>query len=142
MKKIVFLYGLLLAVVVVLLKVVEYRYWVGRLSVEIYTGVVATIFTGVGVWIGLQLVKTGRKEKIREAAPAVNEANLKELGLNKREYEVLQLIAAGHSNQEIADKLFIALPTVKTHTSNLYAKLGVKRRTQAIYRAKELDIIV
>jgi ATP/maltotriose-dependent transcriptional regulator MalT len=71
----------------------------------------------------------------------LNEALLAQTGISKREYEVLELMAQGLSNQEIAEKLFVSLNTVKTHTSNLFVKLDAKRRTQAIQKAKELGLI-
>lgn len=71
----------------------------------------------------------------------LNETELQRLGISKREHEVLELIAKGLSNQEIADKLFVSLNTIKTHTSNLFLKLEVSRRTQAIQKAKELRLI-
>lgn len=69
------------------------------------------------------------------------EKEKQKLGLSSREMEVLQLMAQGLSNQEIADKLFLSVPTVKTHSSNLFFKLDVKRRTQAIEKARQLKII-
>lgn len=61
--------------------------------------------------------------------------------LTERELELLALIAAGLSNQEIARRLFISLPTVKWHTSNIYGKLGVRNRMQAVAHARELGIL-
>ena len=61
--------------------------------------------------------------------------------LSERELEVLRLIASGHTNQEIADQLFVALSTVKTHINNIYSKLGVTRRTEAVARARERHLI-
>jgi LuxR family maltose regulon positive regulatory protein len=61
--------------------------------------------------------------------------------LNERELAVLRLIAAGRSNREIADTLVIALSTVKTHINNLYGKLGIHSRTQALARARALGLL-
>jgi DNA-binding CsgD family transcriptional regulator len=130
-----FFYALLLAGLVLILKIVEYKYLVRQLHIEIYIGLIAVMFTGLGVWIGLSLIK--KKKAIENIDPDI----IRSLGLTKREYEVLQLMARGFSNQEIADQLFISLPTVKTHSSNLYTKLDVQRRTQAIRKAKELQLI-
>lgn len=147
MKRIIWLYGLLLAMLVALLKGLEYRYYLRDLSVEFYVGLVALLFTILGIWVGLMLT---RKKKIEAPIQqvAANEftkedrrSQLSELGISDREFEVLELIAVGHSNQEIADLLFISLNTVKTHSSNLFGKLEVKRRTQAVQKAKELGII-
>ena len=61
--------------------------------------------------------------------------------LSRRELEILQLIDAGLTNQEIADALVITLHTVKKHSSNVYAKLGVRSRTQAVAKARELQLL-
>jgi LuxR family maltose regulon positive regulatory protein len=61
--------------------------------------------------------------------------------LSARELEVLSLIAAGKSNQEIAEQLYLALNTVKRHASNIYDKLEVKKRTEAIAKARQLGLI-
>jgi DNA-binding CsgD family transcriptional regulator len=142
MRKTIFLYGLMLAALVALLKFLEYQYFVKDLSLEFYIGLLAVFFTILGVWAGLKL--TRKKEVIvtvSQQAFVLNEANLRRLGISKRELEVLELIANGLSNKEIADKMFVSLNTVKTHLSNLFIKLDVKRRTQAIQKAKELQII-
>lgn len=153
MKKTVLFYGLTLAFLVALLKALEYRYFVRNLSLELYMGALATIFTFLGVWIGLKLTNKSQPEPSSELAiaepstpagpinsgPDRNTATT--LGISNREFEVLELMAQGLSNQEIADQLFVSLPTIKTHSSNLYSKLDVKRRTQAIQKAKELKII-
>ncbi len=132
----------MVALLVVILKVLEYKYFVRNLSVEIYIGVVAVLFVSLGIWLGGKvnsgkLIHQDKELKSRE----INTEQVKELGISKREFEVLELISAGYSNQEIAEKLFISLSTVKTHSSNLFLKLDVKRRTQAIQKAKELNIL-
>lgn len=134
------LYGLVLAAVVATLKYVEYRFMVKSLSTEVYIGVVAALFTGVGLWLGSKLITA---KKVVQVAPAtvVDDQAIRSSGLSARELEVLQLMAEGLSNQEIADKLFISLPTVKSHSSSLFTKLEVKRRTEAVHRAKSLRII-
>ncbi len=138
-KKTVFFYGLAMAVLISLLKYLEYRLLVRDLSTEFYIGIIAVMFTALGLWAGLRLTS----KKVAVGTEFVfNEAELQRLGISKREYEVLQLVAKGLSNQEIADKLFVSLNTIKTHTSNLFLKLEVNRRTQAIQKAKELRLIV
>lgn len=82
---------------------------------------VALLFVTVGVWVGRRLTRV--KIITSESEFTIDEAQLKELGITMREYEVLGLIAAGLSNQEIADKLFVSTSTIKTHTSNLFMKL-------------------
>lgn len=136
----VVLYGLALAVLVVILKYVEYRFLIRDLSMEVYIGVVAVLFTALGIWAGSKLL-AGKKNVPAVAPHAPNEDALRSLGISARELEVLQLMASGLSNQEIADKLFISLPTVKSHSSSLFVKLDVSRRTQAAHKAKSLGII-
>jgi two-component system, NarL family, response regulator LiaR len=138
LRKSIFLYGVAMAALIGLLKYAEYSYFVRDLSLELYIGSVALLFVGLGIWVGRRL--TARP------APAADQftldaAALKRLGVTKREYEVLGLIAEGLSNQEIADRLFVSMSTVKTHTSNLFLKLEASRRTQAIQKAKELGLI-
>ena len=135
-----------LAALTLLLKMVEYKYMVHDMSVEIYVGIIATLFTALGIWLGIKLINRKKEIVIKEViVPVVNyvqdEAQIDKLGISTREYEVLEQMAKGLSNQEIADKLFISLNTVKTHAANLYVKLDVKRRTQAVQKAKELCLI-
>lgn len=139
MKRTVILYGLVLASLVFLLKYFEYRLIVRDLSMEFYVGLVALVFTGLGIWAGLKLTR----QRIITVGPEfiLNQSELIQLGISKREHEVLALMAQGLSNQEIADKLFVSLNTVKTHSSNLFVKLNASRRTQAIQKAKELRLI-
>src|SRR5689334_3888580 len=141
MWRTIILYALAMAALIGLLKVVEYRYFVRDIPLEAYVGLVAIMFTGLGIWAGLRLTRPKVVEVEISGPFEVNEANLKRLGISRREYEVLELIAQGLSNQDIADKLFISHSTVKTHVSNVLAKLDANRRTEAIVRAKELRII-
>jgi two-component system, NarL family, response regulator LiaR len=139
MKRTVILYGLALASMVFLLKYFEYRLIAHDLSVEFYVGLVALLFTGLGIWAGLKLTR----QRVVMVGPEfiLNKSELIHLGISKREHEVLALMAQGLSNQEIADKLFVSLNTVKTHSSNLFVKLDVSRRTQAIQKAKKVRLI-
>jgi DNA-binding CsgD family transcriptional regulator len=139
MRKTVALYGIALAAFTGLLKFIEYRFFVYDLALEFYFGIVAVLFTGLGIWAGLRL--TRRKAVMATPDFKRNEPELQRRGISKREYEVLELIAQGLSNQEIAEKLFVSLNTVKTHTSNLFMKLEARRRTEAIRRAKELRLL-
>lgn len=142
MKKTIFLYGLLMAALVWLLKYLDYRFLVRDISMEIYMGLIASLFTGVGIWMGLKLTRPKIVVQPRELEKfAPDHSRLEELGISPREYEVLELLAQGLSNQEIADKLFVSLNTIKTHTSNLFTKLEARRRTQAVQRAKELGVL-
>jgi two-component system, NarL family, response regulator LiaR len=139
MRRTILIYGLALAALTGILKFIEYRYLVRDLSLELYLGAVAILCAGLGVWAGLRL--TRRKVVIANPDFKLNEPELQRLGISKREYEVLELMAQGLSNQEIADKLFVSLNTVKTHSSNLFMKLDARRRTQAVRRAKEFGLL-
>jgi ATP/maltotriose-dependent transcriptional regulator MalT len=121
------------------MKWLEYRYFLRELSTEFYIGIIAVFFTGLGIWAGLRL--TQKKIIVAHTPFTLNEVHLQKLGISKREHEVLQLMAQGLSNQEIADKLFVSLNTIKTHTSNLFLKLEASRRTEAVKKAKELRLI-
>ena len=136
----ILIYGLLLAFTLVVLKYFEYRYVQQDLTTEVYLGIVALIFSGLGIWMGRNL--TNRKPEV-DPVEAIDTdlINFKSYGLSHREYEVLQFMALGLTNQEIADKLFISLPTVKSHSSKLFRKLNVKRRTQAVMKGKELNLL-
>ena len=141
MRRTVFLYGIAMAALLGLLKLVEYRYVVRDIPLEFYIGAVAVMFTGLGIWAGLRLTRP-RIVEVRVAGPFErDDAAVKKLGISKREFEVLELIAAGLSNQDIADRLFVSNSTVKTHVSNVLAKLDASRRTEAIAKAKEMRII-
>ena len=131
------LYGAALAGLVLLLKYFEYRYRIRDLRVEVYVGLVAVLFTALGVWMGSKLLKR-RRQAAETTSHERDQEALARTGLSARE---LELIAQGHSNQEIADRLFISLPTVKSHSSNLFGKLEVRRRTEAVHKAKSLGII-
>ncbi|NML40310.1 DNA-binding response regulator [Chitinophaga sp. G-6-1-13] len=143
------LYGLSLALLLFLLKWLELRFLIIHHAMEIYVGMVALVFTALGIWLALKLARPKVEIVIVEkpvlvtpsATFSLNTTELDRLGLSSRELEVLQLMADGLSNQEIASRLFVSLNTVKTHASRLFEKLDVKRRTQAIDKAKRLSII-
>ena len=145
MKKTVLIYGLLGGVLIAVLKVVEYRFLVLEHSLEIYGGIVALIFAGLGIWLGLKLTRT--REIVREVPVPVsgpferNQARVEQLGITPRELEILEAMAAGFSNREIAERLFVSENTVKTHAGRLFGKLSAQRRTQAVQRAKEAGLI-
>lgn len=147
MKKHILIYGLLGGLLIVVLKLVEYRFLVVEHSIEIYGGLIALLFAGVGVWLGLKLTRKKEVVVFKEvmvsaAVPfTLNAERLRELGVTPREREILELIAKGMSNREIAEKLFVSENTVKTHSSRLFEKLGAKRRTQAVQLGKELGLI-
>jgi DNA-binding CsgD family transcriptional regulator len=141
------LYGLSLAVLLLLLKWLEWHFIIINHAFEIYAGAIALVFTGLGIWLAIKLVtpkvKTVIVEKQVFAGPdfILNQAEVNRLRLSTRELEVLQLIADGLSNRQIAERLFVSLNTIKTHTSNLFLKMEVERRTQAIEAAKRLGLI-
>ena len=145
----ILLYALAFAILVITLKWLEIRYVLIQNSFEIYAGAIALIFTVLGIWLALKLAKPKVETKIIEkqvfinntATFSFNEQAFLSLGLSKRELSVLQLMADGYSNQEIADQLFVSLNTIKTHISRLFEKMEVKRRTQAIEMAKKLSLI-
>ena len=141
MRRTVIIYGLAMAALIGLLKTIEYRYLVRDIPLEFYIGLVAVMFTGLGIWAGLKLTRPKIVEIDSSGPFRVNTANLEKTSLSKREYEVLELIAAGRSNRQIADTLFVSTSTVKTHVSNVLAKLDASRRTEAIAKAKEMRII-
>ena len=147
MKKHILIYGLCGGVLIVLLKLIEYRFLVVEHSIEIYGGLIALMFAVLGIWLGLKLTKTKETVVVREVllpAPhsfTLDEVKLRELGITRRELEILELIAGGLSNREIAEKLFVSENTVKTHSSRLFDKLSAKRRTQAVQLGKELRLI-
>lgn len=143
----VLIYGLVGGVLIVVLKVIEFRFRVVEHAIEIYVGLIALIFASVGIWLGLKLTKKKEVLVIKEVpAPssqpfALNEERLRDLGITKRELEILELIAKGMSNREIAETLFVSENTVKTHSSRLFDKLSARRRTQAVQIAKEMGLI-
>ncbi len=144
-KKIVLLYGLVGGLLIAALKLVEYRFLVLEHSLEIYGGIIALIFSAVGIWLGLKLTRTRtivREVPVSVAGPFYrNESRQAELGITARELEILEAMAAGLSNREIGERLFVSENTVKTHAARLFDKLSAKRRTQAVQRAKEAGII-
>lgn len=147
-NKAAILYGVSLALLLFLLRWLELRLVIFDHAMEFYIGAIAVLFTALGIWLALKLtnpkVKTVVVEKevyISRESFVFNEAEAVKLGLSRRELEVLELMSGGCSNQEIASRLFVSLSTVKTHVSNLFEKLDVKRRTQAIERGKKLGLI-
>jgi len=150
-KKTILLYGLLGGVLIAALKLVEYRFLVVEHSLEIYGGIVAALFAGLGVWLGLKLtrktvvvreVPVPVEVRVRAPEPFVPDAErVRQLGITPREMEILQAIAAGLSTREIAARLFVSENTVKTHASRLFDKLDARRRTQAVQIAKEAGLI-
>jgi two-component system, NarL family, response regulator LiaR len=152
MKRLVLIYGLVGGLMITLLRWTEYRFLVIEHSFEIYGGLIAATFSVLGIWLGLRL--TGRQTSTAKEAPVAaavpplppaekrrDEKKREELGITRREFEILELIAQGMSNREIAEKLFVSENTVKTHSSRVLDKLGAKRRTQAVQFGKEFGLL-
>jgi len=147
MKRHVLMYGLIGGVLIAALKWTEYRFLVVEHSVEIYGGLIAATFAVLGIWLGLKL--TGRQQTIvvkEIPVPAggpfvLDERKREDLHITRRELEILELIAQGLSNREIAEKLFVSENTVKTHSSRVFDKLGARRRTQAVQLGKEFGLL-
>ena len=143
------IYGISLAALLFLLKWLELRFIIFSHSFEVYIGFIAIIFTGLGIWLAVKLSKPKIETVVVEKEIYVqrnenfvlNTVLVAQLELSKRELEILNLLAQGHSNQEIASKLFVSVSTVKTHIQNLFEKLDVKRRIQAIEKARSINLI-
>ena len=147
MRRTILVYGLIGGAVIAALKLAEYRFLVVEHSLEIYGGLVALVFAALGIWLGLKLTRTTERIVVREVpvptdAPfVVRTESVERLGVTPREMEILQLIAAGLSNREIAERLNVSENTVKTHAARLFAKLNARRRTQVVQIAKEAGLI-
>ena len=147
MKRHVLLYGLIAGMLIAALKWMEYRFLVIEHSFEIYGSLVAATFAALGIWLGLRLTSKQARIVIKEIPVPTGEpfrpddSRREALGITPRELEILELIAQGLSNREIAEKLFVSENTVKTHSSRVFDKLGAKRRTQAVQLGKELRLI-
>jgi NarL family two-component system response regulator LiaR len=147
MKRHVLIYGLIGGVLIAVLKWTEYRFLVIEHSIEIYGGLTAAIFAVLGIWLGLKLTGTKQRVVVKEVPvpagePFIPDGKKREnLGITRRELEILELIAQGLSNREIAEKLYVSENTVKTHSSRVFDKLGAKRRTQAVQLGKEFGLL-
>jgi two-component system, NarL family, response regulator LiaR len=147
MKRHVLVYGLVGGILIALLKWTEYRFLVIEHSIEIYGGLIAGIFAALGIWLGLKLTRTGPKIVVKEIpVPAgqpfiPDERKREDLGITRRELEILELMAQGMSNREIGEKLYVSENTVKTHSSRIFDKLGARRRTQAVQLGKQLGLL-
>jgi len=140
-------YGLIGGAVIALLRLIEYQYLVVEHSVEIYGALIGALFAGFGIWLGLRMTRARDRVIVREIAIPVPSTFVRDarkvetLGITPRELEILELIASGLSNREIAEKIFVSENTVKTHSSRLFDKLGARRRTQAVQLGKQAGLI-
>ncbi len=151
----IFLYGIIGGILIAALRWSEYRFLVIEHSIEIYSALIAVTFAVLGIWLGLKLTRKQERIVVKEVPVAVpvampvlgagpfrpNEAKREELAITPREMEILELIAQGMSNREIAEKLFVSENTVKTHSSRVFDKLGARRRTQAVQLGKEFGLL-
>lgn len=147
MKRHVLIYGLVGGVLIALLQWMQYRFLVLEHSLEIYGGLVAVTFAILGIWLGLKLTRPKETIVVKEVpVPAtqpfvLDDRKREDLGITRRELDILELMAQGLSNREIAEKLFVSENTVKTHSSRVFDKLGAKRRTQAVQLGKEFGLL-
>ena len=154
MKRHVLIYGLIGGILIAVLKWTEYQFLVIDHSIEIYGGLTAATFAILGIWLGLKLTRkqTVVVKEILVPAPAPvsipaeaqfipNERKREDLSITRRELEILELMAQGMSNREIAEKLYVSENTVKTHSSRVFDKLGARRRTQAVQLGREFGLL-
>lgn len=151
MKRHVLIFGLVGGVLIGLLRLIEYRFLILEHSFEIYGGLIALTFAGLGIWLGVRVAARRREVVVREVPIpvearvvepfVVNERKREELGITPRELEILGLVAQGLSNREIAGKLFVSENTVKTHCSRAFEKLGARRRTEAVQLGREMGLL-
>lgn len=149
MKRYVLIYGLVGGTLITVLQWTKYRFLVIEHSVEIYAALIAAIFAGLGIWLGLKITQKQPTIVVKEVAVPVpvpvpfvpDDRRREDLSITRRELEILELIAQGLSNREIAQKLYVSENTVKTHSSRVFEKLGARRRTQAVQLGKELGLI-
>lgn len=142
----ILLYSLAGGVLITILRLTEYRFLIVAHAVEIYASLIAALFAAIGIWLGLTFTRNKPQVIVQrptqQNSPFIPDAHqLTELAITPRELEILNLIAAGLSNREIADRLFVSENTVKTHSSRLFDKLGARRRTQAVQLGKEARLI-
>ena len=145
MKQVIIGFGLIILALLILFKVAQYSHFLSTDGMEIWIGVFSLAFFFIGIFLSRRLFAP--KPRIIEKEVIINnssidEKQLERSGISKRELEILQLINEGLSNQQIAGKLFVSENTVKKHVSNLFLKLDVERRTEAIKKAKEMRIIL
>ncbi len=143
----VLLYGLVGGLLIAGLKLVEYRWLMVEHSVEIYGALVAAVFAAFGIWLGLRMTRRTQTVIVREVAVAApvdfvrDQGRVEALGITPRELEILELIASGMSNREIAQRECVSENTVKTHSSRLFGKLAARRRTEAVQKARQFRLI-
>jgi DNA-binding CsgD family transcriptional regulator len=136
-RRTILLYGAALAAAALLLNWLQFHYYARDFSTEIYIAILAVGFVALGIWAGVRLTpRRAVAEPFRR-----NEAAVRSLGLSPREVEMLEALASGESNKEIARRFGISPNTVKTHVARVYEKLGVQKRVQALEKARFLALI-
>lgn len=147
MRSVIIGFGLLILCLLVLFKIAEVNFMRGDIKLEVIVAIAAVLFFFAGLYVNQQQQKNRSGEQATTPPPPtaptpnVDYEQIKKLGLTQREHEVLVKMAEGLSNQEIAAQLFLSESTIKTHVSNIFFKLDVKRRTQAVQVARELRIV-
>jgi len=139
----VLIYGVCGGLLIVSLRLAEYRFLVVEHSIEIYVALIAALFAALGIWLGLSITRS-RPVVAGPAVPpttppapfVVDRARLEQLAITPRELEILQLMATGMSTREMAEALFVSENTVKTHASRIFDKLGVNKRMKAVHAAQ------
>lgn len=139
MRKTILVFSGLIIALLVLFQLSQYSVTSGNWKIEFVIAGIAVVFFLIGVYMNK---KSLQKETPNKVSVTIDEQKIVALGISKREYEILGKIHEGLSNKEIAEQLFVSESTVKTHVSNLFVKLDAKRRTQAIQKAKEYEIII
>ena len=146
--KYIVLYSIAIALLIFGLKWLQWNFLIKDNAIDIYIGCIALVFTLFGIWVATQVIKP-KTHTIYIEKPTMdghkqfitNQVELKKLNLTDREFQILRLLAKGHSNANIAEHLFLSISTIKTHVSNLYSKMNVKSRFQAIERARRMNIV-
>lgn len=136
MTKTILIYSIGIACAAFVLQWLEYQHAVRMFSTEIYFVIIALSFAALGIWVGNRLTVKNRPKPFQK-----NQRAIDYLGLSPREQRVLGFLAEGLSNAEIAARIHVSINTVKSHLGNLYAKLEVSRRTQAVHKARSLKIV-
>jgi DNA-binding CsgD family transcriptional regulator len=130
------IYGALLAAGALALQWLDYQRLARVHSGDLYIFLIAALFLGLGIFLGTRVHAT-RPSARADGNPQAQAS----LGISPSELVVLKEIAGGRSNKEIASRLGISPNTVKTHAARLFDKLGAKRRTDAVNKARELGIV-
>lgn len=136
MRKTILVFAGLILGLLLLFQLSKYSIISGDLTIESTVAVIAIVFFIIGIYINKKSLQNKSQFDYE-----IDSKKIEELGISSREYDVLKLISKGFSNKEIGDRLFLSESTIKTHVSNLLVKLDAKRRTQAIDKAKQLQIL-